>query len=141
TVRSSCGDLAAAGLFSEHAGLIQYLFGGTAQSFLKAAPTTLMFDSMIRWGQARGRHVLHLGGGVGARHDSLFFFKAGFSKLRADFFTARLVFHGARYATLVDRWHTRFGATPLGTDGFFPGYRAPALAARHDGEPGTRATR
>lgn len=124
-VRAPDGGLACAGLFSACGGTIQYFFSGTAAEHARRAPTKLMMDQVIRWGNEAGQRVLHLGGGVGGREDALFHFKAGFSPLRAEFRSWRVVVDAERYGTLADTW--RGGAPAEGAEsGFFPAYRAPA---------------
>ena len=118
------GELAAGSLFMDLGGTMQYHLSGTAEPFLRLAPTKLLLQEMADWGRLRGRRVLHLGGGVGAKEDSLFRFKAGFSNLRADFHTCRIVTDQHRYAHLSAAWSDAArGATPSGD--FFPNYRQP----------------
>ena len=115
------GAVAAAGLFTEIQGTVQFHLSGTAESYRKQAPSKLMLESAILWAKARGNRILHLGGGLGAREDSLFQFKAGFSRLRSRFQTWRMVGSAARYAEVVRAVH------PCGTeDDFFPAYRKAA---------------
>ena len=45
---------------------------------------------------------MHLGGGVGSVQDSLFHFKAGFSKIRNDFLTWQFIVQPAVYDLLVN---------------------------------------
>jgi hypothetical protein len=120
-VRAPDGRVACAGLFFEEAGIVQYHLGGTADEFLAIAPSKLMFDFVRRWAKERGNRILHLGGGIGGREDSLFHFKAGFSALRAEFQTLRVVFNEDGYETLANRSR----AETAGTTGYFPAYRAP----------------
>ena len=70
----------AGGLFSSCGGMVQYHLGGTASSSLALAPSKLMFDTVRKWARETQHKTLHLGGGLGARHDSLFSFKLGFAK-------------------------------------------------------------
>lgn len=125
SVASPTGDLAAAGLFSELNGVVQYLFSGTAEAHLRQAPTKLMLEHAIRWSAERGNRVLHLGGGVGGREDSLFNFKAGFSRLRSDFHSLRVVYDRERYEHLISRHASSLNGEEI-APGFFPPYRAPA---------------
>lgn len=118
TVRTRGGHVAAAGIFFETAGIVQYHLGGTADEFVSDAPSKLMFHAVREWARARGNRVLHLGGGLGGRSDSLFHFKSGFSSLRASFHTLRVAFDDARYTDLL----RRAGAEQA--TGFFPAYRA-----------------
>jgi hypothetical protein len=125
-VRAPGGELAAAGLFTEMGDLMQFHLSGTAEAHRRAGPAKLMLIHMRDWARERGLRILHLGGGVGCREDSLSFFKQGFSKLRSRFQTLRLVLDPAAYATLADRR----GAAGAGPDeGFFPAYRRPHAPA------------
>lgn len=117
------GEFACGGLFSECCGIVQYHLSGTADAYARRYPTKLMLDFVRRWAKDRGNKVLHLGGGVGAADDSLFQFKAGFSKLRGEFFTWRVVVDEAAYAERVRLWEARTGSTADPLDGFFPAYR------------------
>jgi hypothetical protein len=114
------GSLAAAGLFMEAQGIVEYHLSGTAKAYRQLAPTKLMLDVAIQWAKAAGNRVLHLGGGVGSRNDALFQFKAGFSDLRSSFQTWRVICDDARYVKLTDDAGV-FGAS---VDGFFPAYAA-----------------
>jgi hypothetical protein len=118
------GRTAAAGLFSECKGIVQFHLSGTAEEFRRASPARLMIDHVRWWAKARGDRSFHLGGGLGAREDSLFDFKAGFSDLRATFRSWRAVCDANRYQALVARWGKRVGA-PSEPDltGMFPAYR------------------
>jgi hypothetical protein len=128
TVISPQGELAAAGLFIETGGIIQYHLGGTACSYRARAPSKLMFDHVRRWGSCTGAAILNLGGGIGGRTDALFDFKAGFSQLRAPFHTARVVSDPPLYAAVS---RSALPSHVVGSDpDFFPVYRAPHAASR-----------
>ncbi len=117
------GIVAAAGLFVETAGIVQYHLGGWDDEHREAQPMKLMIDFVRRWARERGDVTLHLGGGLGARNDLLFHFKAGFSPDRHPFRTLRLVVDGEAYRQLV------LARDPLADPddllGFFPAYRQP----------------
>jgi UDP-perosamine 4-acetyltransferase len=129
TVTAPDGRTASAGLFTACSGIVQYHLGGTGEEFLPLAPSKLMFDFMRRWGKEQGNRVLHLGGGVGAKQDSLFEFKAGFSDLKADFFTYRMVLDEERYEELLRLFRARGGAPGGDCTRFFPAYRQGISAA------------
>jgi len=130
------GDVAAAGLYTETGGIVEYHLSGYAGEHADAQPTKLLMDFVRRWAKARGNDYLHLGGGVGARRDSLFAFKQGFSPLVRSYWTVRIVIDEPRYRALVaahDAAHAGPGAAHdiedrelSGDDGYFPLYRAPA---------------
>ncbi|NUQ61539.1 MAG: GNAT family N-acetyltransferase [Pirellulales bacterium] len=118
------GDsLACAGLFSEVGGIVEAHLVGSRREFARQEPMKLMMDFARRWAKDRGNRVLHLGGGRGAANDSLFQFKAGFSKLRSDFLSWRAITDMAKYNALVGRWTERHGVEPDGPEAFFPAYR------------------
>jgi CelD/BcsL family acetyltransferase involved in cellulose biosynthesis len=114
--------VAAAGLFVETGGIVQYHLGGTDESFIGVEPSKLMFHFAINWAKERGDRHLHLGGGVGGAHDSLRYYKTGFSPLRHPFRTMRVVIDGPEYGRLVAARDPSMDPGNLG--GFFPSYRS-----------------
>ena len=113
--------VAAAGLFVETDGIVQYHLGGTERTLATFEPAKMLLHYAADWATQRGNRILHLGGGVGGANDSLFHFKAGFSRLRHPYRTMRSV--------LDDREYDRLSAAralelPQGQAGdFFPRYR------------------
>lgn len=120
-VRSDDGEAAAAGLFTDADGWVQFHLSGTDAGHRDLAPTKLMLDEMRRWAHHEKRSLLHLGGGLGGKRDSLFDFKAGFSSDRASFRTVRIVPHAERYHTACQTSGSTSDA--MLDDGFFPAYR------------------
>ncbi|MEG4804218.1 peptidoglycan bridge formation glycyltransferase FemA/FemB family protein [Microcoleus sp. ARI1-B5] len=120
------GEITCGGLFTECCGIVQYHLGGTKSSFLKQAPTKLMFDYVRFWAKERGNQVLHLGGGLGGSQDSLYHFKAGFSKERHTFFTLRLITNEEKYLHLVNlrAKYLNIEVEHLLNTNFFPAYRS-----------------
>ncbi len=116
-------QVACAGLFTEFNGIVQYHLSGTRTDYLRTYPNKLMLDYMRRWAKKRGNKFLHLGGGVGGHADSLFHFKAGFSKVRHSFYTWRAIMDDKAYAEMVRQWEIKSDLTADGIDGFFPAYR------------------
>jgi lipid II:glycine glycyltransferase (peptidoglycan interpeptide bridge formation enzyme) len=116
-------EIAAAGLFIETDGIVQFHLSGTRAAYLRHAPTKLMVDHMRDRAKERGALRLHLGGGRGGGNDALFAFKAGFAPDRHPFHTLRVVLDQAAYAELVQARDPK--ADPMVLDGFFPGYREP----------------
>lgn len=115
------GALAAAGMFVVTQDLCQYHLSGSDERFRALQPTKLMIDHARSMAREAGCTQLHLGGGLGARRDSLFDFKTGFSDGRATFRTLRLVVDAARFEALCATVGRR------ADDPFFPAYRAPAV--------------
>ncbi|MBW4673228.1 MAG: FemAB family protein [Desmonostoc geniculatum HA4340-LM1] len=119
-------QIACAGIFSECCEIVQYHLGGTKNEFLKQAPSKLMFDFVRFWAKERGNKFLHLGGGVGSAKDSLYNFKAGFSKQRHLFLTLRLITDAEKYDSLVELRAKSLKTEPknLFESKFFPAYRS-----------------
>ena len=122
TILAPDGCPAAAGLFTLCGGLAQYHLSGTHHDHIAAAPTKLMLDAMVEYLAGLGASVLHLGGGVGSAEDGLFRFKAGFSPLRAPFYTYRQILDGEAYADICR--DSGVEPRPPGA-GYFPAYREP----------------
>ncbi|MES1023214.1 GNAT family N-acetyltransferase [Gloeocapsa sp. BRSZ] len=122
-------EIICGGIFTEACGIVQYHLGGTKSAFLKQAPSKLMFDYVRTWAKERGNEFLHLGGGVGGAKDSLYHFKAGFSKQRHPFSTIRLVVDQKNYDNLVQVRAIALGTsvTELLNSDFFPAYRATCI--------------
>lgn len=119
------GSVAAAALIFEEGGLVQYHLGTTAPDQPYAEAMKLLLYSVGEWGAGRGNRALHLGGGLGAGNDSLFYFKSGFSHRRGRFHTWRAICDEGRFAAAVARWEEAAGRPADGPDGYFPPYRAP----------------
>jgi hypothetical protein len=112
-----------ASLFAETCGIVQYHLAGTRDGFEKSDASKLLIHYARQWGKDRGNDVLHLGGGVGAAHDSLLHFKAGFSKHRATFHTWRLIVDEQAYRELVAQNRAQAAVADEQSTGFFPEYR------------------
>lgn len=123
---------ASVALFLRHGGIVQYHLGGTASAALAAAPAKLLFHEATLHFRAQGAQVLHLGGGLGGQEDSLYRFKAGFSKHSATFHSLRMIVDPDRYARLSGMAPVDCERLPR-PEGFFPAYRAPGFIAPHQG--------
>lgn len=134
------GEAIAGGLFTLCDRVIQYHLGGTRDAYLKLSPMRLLMEEVRLWGNEQGARVLHLGGGVGSKPDSLFQFKAGFSDRRHDFLTWRWVIAQDVYDTLMEeqrRGNERNGTEEFPSE-FFPAYRDPARQGMARAEPASR---
>jgi Acetyltransferase (GNAT) domain len=114
------GAVVAGGLYTTCRGIVQAHLGATRTSALSLAPARLEIDTALCWARASGHATVHLGGGIGARHDSLFAFKRGFGGELKPFTTWQAVLDGEAFRRLC-------AATPVARDDgdFFPPYRAP----------------
>lgn len=124
TVLAPNNQVAAAGLFIETRGLVQYHLSATAEEYINFAPMKLLISYTIDWAKDAGYSVLHLGGGLGGRQDSLFNFKKGFSKLSADFQTFRIIFDYDKYEKLSKMAAKACGKSAEKETDYFPIYRS-----------------
>ncbi len=83
-----------------------------------------MFEHARRWAKENDYAIFHLGGGVTSAADSLFEFKAGFSKIYDDYHTFRMILDNQLYDVLNQRWREQNTEARNAGD-FFPMYRAP----------------
>jgi hypothetical protein len=117
------GAIAAAGMFTEASGIVQYHLSGSDEAFAAAHPTKLMLHFVRGLMKERNNRIMHLGGGLRGAEDSLFKFKAGFSKTRQPFRTWRVVVDPDLYTALSRAHHP--AADPADAVDFFPLYRRP----------------
>ena len=109
-------DIAAAGIFVEHRGIIQNHFCINNEAHRRLAPSKVLLDDVRLWARSRSARVFHLGGGRSGARDSLYVFKAAFSRRRHPFYTGRWILDPDAYQSLCR-------GVPSGD--FFPAYRAP----------------
>ncbi len=115
------GEVVSGVLVLERGGIVQLHLGGTLDSGRHLHAAKLETDAVRRWAGARGNTVMHLGGGLGGREDTLFRFKAGFSSARNPFFTWRAVLDVGAHDALVEAAGHEVGDRTGGD--FFPAYR------------------
>jgi len=124
-LKTADGEVISGGLFTLCAGIVQYHLGATRDSAVKLSPMVLVLDTVRHWANQSGAHTFHLGGGVGAKTDSLFQFKARFSRQRHKFFTWRWIVTPQAYRELSeqkDRWNSERELRET-SPSFFPSYR------------------
>lgn len=110
------GSVICSGIFFFCGEFVQYHLGGTAPGFASLAPTKLMFDTVRKEACRQGYKYFCLGGGLGCHEDSLFLFKAGFSKFAKSFFLLKKIINHEEYQRLSEQ-------SPTDTN-YFPKYRA-----------------
>jgi hypothetical protein len=118
------GVAVAAGLYTMCNGIVQAHLGATRTISLPLAPAKLEIDAAITFAKAMGNRVFHLGGGLGAKADSLFAFKRGFGRTVLPFHGWHVVLDAPLYSELSRCADT--SETPIT---YFPAYRA---SANHD---------
>jgi Acetyltransferase (GNAT) domain len=119
-------------LFFESCGVIQYHLASTPDSAVKLSPSKLLIYSIAEWGIKNNKNFLHLGGGVGAKHDALFWFKAGFSNLRSEFHSHRIVVNEDVYNELTLKAQSLFSQKLC--PNYFPNYRAQPISSKQEQE-------
>lgn len=110
----------AAGFFVFTNDIIQVHLLATRTDYLHLSPTKLLVHQASQIGREHKMRYLHLGGGVGGKNDSLYFWKTGFSDTSLDFHTWQFINDQKEYDQLVD---ASFAGSPTKSD-FFPKYRA-----------------
>jgi len=70
----------AGSMFVKTKNIVQFHLSGTRTEFLKLNPSKLFIDEMRLLATEQGYRFFNLGGGLGSEKDSLFKFKASFSK-------------------------------------------------------------
>ena len=116
-------EVTCASMYSEVGGIVQAHLSGARPEFNKDSPTTLLDHYARSWAKQRGNHIFHMGGGRGGTNDSLFQFKAGFSKQRADFYTLRIVVQEDAYRELTAQRSQEDDWVGDDRSSFFPAYR------------------
>jgi len=98
--------------------IIQYHISGTRDKYLHLTPIRLLIDEMRLIGNSQNYTHFNLGGGLGSTEDSLFNFKASFSKNFKEFKIWKYVVNSEIYNKLNEE----FSDTENNTS-FFPIYR------------------
>ncbi|MEM9680318.1 MAG: GNAT family N-acetyltransferase, partial [Bacteroidota bacterium] len=95
--------------------IVQYHLSGTRTDYLRMKPSKLFLDEMRHIATQEGYTFFNLGGGLGSRNDSLFEFKASFSKDFKPFKVWKFIVDESAYNTLI---------TKDIENSYFPKYRA-----------------
>lgn len=126
-VTRSDDAVAAAGLFVEFEGVVEWYLVGSSEAFRSLSPSKVLVDDAIRWARERCNTVLHMGGGRGGREDTLLWFKSRFSPRRHPFHTGRWILDPTAYGELVRARLAGVAGRGVRDSRFFPAYRAPFL--------------
>ena len=118
-IDNESGKIIAGSMFIGTNGIVQYHLSGTKNEFLHLTPTKLLIDEMRIMATNKGYKFFNLGGGLGGRDDdSLFDFKASFSKDFKEFKLWKLIINQNAYDDLVSKKGIQ------NESDFFPLYRA-----------------
>lgn len=119
------GKVICAGLAAACNGIVECHLTGTATEYVQLSPSKLLYDTWREWASRIGSWVLHLGGGLGGRRDSLYEFKRRFGGIERPFLVWRHPVNRQVYGDLCREAFRRAGMRP--DDSFFPRYRHPVL--------------
>jgi len=123
TVMANTGDVACGGLFTKVGGIVQYHLGATADDYSNCAPSKLMFYAVRKWAKSEGARILHLGGGLGGKRDTLFEFKRGFATHVHPFHTVKIIHNDPIYRQITGQWMKKAMGGIQQRDDYFPIYR------------------
>ena len=117
------GELIGGAMFIKTGNIVQYHLSGCKEEYLHLNPIKLLIDEMRLRATDEGYTFFNLGGGLGVKEDSLFRFKASFSK---DYRPAKFwkyIVNQQVYDDLVNG--SKKGASDTETEetDFFPAYR------------------
>ncbi len=122
-VRNPAGEIVSSGIFTTCSRIVQYHLSGNSLGGAGADGSKFLLHGIRQWAREQGFDYFHLGGGVGAKNDSLFMFKSGFSSGRATFHTWRLVVDEPVYQRLCRKWEAQHQMLADSPRGYFPAYR------------------
>ena len=105
----------------KESGIMQFYLGGTLNEYRNLQPSKLITHAAREWGRQHGYKILHFGGGLGSKLDSLYEYKKGFSSQELLFKTWRLIVNSDKYTELVEA-NCELSEAELQSD-FFPLYR------------------
>lgn len=105
----------AASMFVKTGNIVQFHLSGSRTDYLNIAPANLFLDEMRVLATEEGYHYFNLGGGLGGQEDSLFTFKASFSKDHRPFSVWKYIVNQDVYDSLSKN-------KPVSN--FFPLYRS-----------------
>lgn len=111
------GEVVASTLCLRGAQWLHYHLGATGDAARDLGASNLLLYTAAVWAQEQQLDEFHLGGGAGAKEDSLFAFKERFSPGgRREFWVGKAVHDEDAYR--------RLSGGEIDLDGFFPAYRA-----------------
>ena len=115
----------AASLFLFYRGnLSHYYLSGSDANFLSLCPNNLLLYEAILYAKGQGYKTFNLGGGYGL-NDSLFQFKASFSKTTLSFYTYSRIHNESLYKQLCEarKQYAELAQEEIVQSNYFPAYR------------------
>jgi lipid II:glycine glycyltransferase (peptidoglycan interpeptide bridge formation enzyme) len=108
--------MVAGAIFITQGDHMYYMFSGSILGISHYPAMKLILDQVIRENLNNGKKLLHLGGGLGGKQDSLYQFKYGFGKVVLPFYTTQWI--------LMPEVYNRLSTHVLTETSFFPKYRS-----------------
>ncbi len=100
-------EIISAAMMVKTNNIIQYHISGTRNEYLNLTPIRLLIDEMRIKGTDENYTYFNLGGGLGSSEDSLFNFKASFSKDFKDFKIWKYIVNQSIYDDLVNEFSNK----------------------------------
>lgn len=120
-INKGTGEVAGGAMFTKKNNIVQYHLSGTSERYLDLNPVKLLLDEMRIIGTQENYSYFNLGGGVGSKEDSLYYFKSGFSKDSTPFKVWKYIVNQNIYDNMVlQRKDIRYCEETLH---YFPIYR------------------
>ena len=120
-INNETGEVAGGAMFMKMNTLVQYHLSGTSERYLDLNPIKLLIDEMRIIGTQENYSYFNLGGGLGSKEDSLFYFKSGFSNRTVPFKVWKYMVNQNIYDRLVQqRNDIQYSEESLQ---YFPSYR------------------
>lgn len=111
-------------------GIVQYHLPACVNEWRDAGLPKLLVHELVKWGKQYNCSIVHLGGGVGGKDNSLAYFKSGFCDVHLPFRTYRIIIDSGKYnaGCRVAHEHAECHGFRLNEE-YFPQYRASLIAA------------
>ncbi|MGW9686003.1 GNAT family N-acetyltransferase [Flagellimonas sp. 2504JD1-5] len=100
-IMKETNEIISAAMMFKTNNIVQYHISGTRNDYLHLTPIRLLLDETRISGTNEGYKYFNLGGGLGSEHDSLFQFKASFSKDFKKFKVWKYIVDEALYEELI----------------------------------------
>lgn len=110
-------------------GIVQYHLPACVDDWRDVGLPKLLVHELVKWGKANHFNVVHLGGGVGGKENSLAYFKSGFCDLQLPFRTYKIIVDSEKYqaACRGARQRAERHGVQLNEE-YFPQYRSFSVA-------------
>lgn len=117
-VKTPDGNIAAAAIILFANGRMHYHLSGSTKVYQPLAPSNLLLYEVACWGVKKGYRTFHLGGGLGAKEDSLYAFKKAFFRGKPlQYNIGKIIIDPPVYQDLVNKRDS------ITNNLFFPQYR------------------